>query len=124
MKLLPFLFVFSAIVLTLPNVEAGTCGCKGNKNCPLSCSQQVCCGGMGGVQYCDSSAGRLVCNNGYYSSCYCTRHAIMDLQQVGGCCTWKGGVFAISPTGVVVCHDGSFSEICTLATPIERVAAW
>lgn len=84
-----------------------------------------CCHTMGGISYCDSSAGRLVCNNGFYSACYCTRHAVMNLQLLKGCCLWKGGVLpAINNSGLVVCHDGSISEECSLQHPQERVATW
>lgn len=84
-----------------------------------------CCKQMGGVNYCDSSAGRLVCNNGFYSACYCTRHAVMDLQFLKGCCLWRGGVMSgINDTGLVVCNDGSISEECSLQNPLERVAIW
>lgn len=81
-----------------------------------------CCGGMGGVQYCDSSAGRQVCNNGEYSACYCTRHAVMNLQKIAGCCLWHGGVFRMDERGQVICNDGGVSEICGLQTHIEQVA--
>lgn len=81
-----------------------------------------CCGGMGGVQYCDSSAGRMVCKNGDYSTCYCTRHAVMDLQKIAGCCLWQGGVFKLSERGLVICRDGGISEICSLQTPEQRVS--
>lgn len=83
-----------------------------------------CCNKMGGIQYCDSSAGRFVCNNGYYSSCYCTRHAVMDLQKVEGCCLWQGGVMAIDGMGVVICNNGGASEVCSIGTAVEPVAAW
>jgi len=74
----------------------------------------ICCGAMGGIRYCDSSAGRFVCNNGYYSSCYCDRHASMDLQKIRGCCLWHGGVLSNDDgTGLVVCRDGSVSEECS-----------
>lgn len=83
-----------------------------------------CCSQMGGVSYCDSSAGRLVCKNGFYSACYCTPHAVMDLQLFRGCCLWKGGVVSTySVTGLVVCNDGSVSEECSLR-PEEKIAAW
>lgn len=73
-----------------------------------------CCSKMGGVNYCDSSAGRVVCNNGFYSACYCTRHAVMDLQLLKGCCLWQGGVMpTYDSTGLVVCRDGSVSEECS-----------
>jgi hypothetical protein len=75
-----------------------------------------CCHGMDGIHYCDSSAGRFVCKNGYYSSCYCTRRAVMDLQLFKGCCMWQGGVLA-ADTGIVVCNNGSVSEACSLQTP-------
>ncbi len=83
-----------------------------------------CCDKMGGVQYCDSSAGRFVCKNGYYSTCYCDRHAVMDLQRIQGCCLWQGGVMAYDETGTVVCNNGGVSEICALQNPIQSVAAW
>ncbi|MGC1182716.1 MAG: neurogenic locus notch [Legionella sp.] len=87
-----------------------------------------CCKKMGGVSYCDSSAGRLVCNNGFYSTCYCTPHAIMDLQLLRGCCLWRGGVMPppslSAPSGLIVCGDGSISEECSLQNPPEKIAAW
>ena len=76
-----------------------------------------CCAQMGGIQYCDSSTGRFVCANGYYSSCYCTRHAVMDLQRVEGCCLWQGGVMLVNPTGLVICNNGGVSAICSLTQP-------
>ncbi|KTD20394.1 neurogenic locus notch like protein precursor [Legionella lansingensis] len=79
-----------------------------------TCDKMNCCGAMGGISYCDSSAGRYVCNNGYYSSCYCTRHAVMDLQKLEGCCLWQGGVLTMDERGVVICNNGGISEICTL----------
>jgi hypothetical protein len=83
-----------------------------------------CCAQMGGVNYCDSSAGRIVCNNGFYSTCYCTPHAVMDLQLFRGCCLWKGGVVPTYNTnGLVVCNDGSVSEECSIQ-PNEKIAAW
>jgi hypothetical protein len=73
-----------------------------------------CCAEMGGVSYCDSSAGRLVCKNGFYSACYCDRHAVMDLQLLKGCCLWKGGILpTYDSAGAVVCRDGSVSEACS-----------
>ncbi len=83
-----------------------------------------CCAGMGGIQYCDSSAGRFVCQNGYYSSCYCTRHAVMDLQRIQGCCLWQGGVLLVDEVGLVICNDGGVSEVCSLQTPVESVSIW
>ena len=73
-----------------------------------------CCDSLGGIQYCDSSASRYVCKNGDYSTCYCTRHAVMDLQKIAGCCLWQGGVLKISETKMVICNNGSISEICGL----------
>ena len=81
-----------------------------------------CCSSMGGVSYCDSSAGRFVCNNGSYSACYCTRHAVMDLQKIQGWCLWQGGVFKINEMGLVICNNGGVSEICSLQNPTQRVA--
>ena len=85
-----------------------------------------CCGEMGGVSYCDSSAGRLVCKNGFYSVCYCTPHAVMDLQLLRGCCLWKGGVLPpdLRTPGVILCGDGSISEECTIQNVPEKVAIW
>ena len=82
-----------------------------------------CCGSMGGVQYCDSSAGRLVCKNGEYSACYCTQHAVMNLQELEGCCLWQGGVFHIDPFGLVICNNGGVSEICSLK-PVQPIIAY
>jgi len=84
-----------------------------------------CCKTMGGINYCDSSAGRLVCKNGFYSACYCTRHAVMDLQLLQGCCLWRGGVQpTLNSSGLVVCNDGTISEECTLQNPLERISIW
>jgi hypothetical protein len=92
---------------------------------PLQAHADGCCKLMGGTSYCDSSAGRLVCNNGFYSTCYCTRHAVMDLQRLRGCCLWRGGVLPnLDTTGLVMCNDGSLSEECSLIHPQESVAAW
>jgi hypothetical protein len=85
----------------------------------------TCCNKMGGVNYCDSSAGRLVCNNGFYSTCYCTRHSVMDLQLLRGCCMWHGGVLPETTTGgLIVCNDGSISEECSLVNPQQSIASW
>lgn len=83
-----------------------------------------CCAGNGGVKYCDSSAGRYVCRNGFYSSCYCTRHAVMDLQRVAGCCLWQGGVMVVAANGLVICNNGGVSEVCSIQTPVKKVAIW
>lgn len=76
-----------------------------------SCPQ--CCAGYGGIRYNDSSSGRFVCNNGYFSQCYGTRHAIMDLQKLKGCCLWEGGILKITYKNQVICRDGHVSEVCT-----------
>lgn len=91
-------------------------------NCYAACAD--CCSQMGGISYCDSSAGRYVCNNGYYSSCYCTIHAVMDLQRVSGCCLWQGGVLLVDPMGLVICNNGGVSEVCSLQNPVKKVATW
>lgn len=84
-----------------------------------------CCSKKGGIQYCDSSAGRYVCCDGDYSACYCTRHAVMDLQKIQGCCTWQGGVMMVEPaTGLVICNDGGVSEMCSIQEPIKAVSLW
>lgn len=83
-----------------------------------------CCEKLGGIQYCDSSAGRYVCKNGDYSACYCTRHAVMDLQKIVGCCLWQGGVFKSNDKGLVICNNGSVSEICSLQIPKESAAVY
>lgn len=114
-RCLSLIVLLSALPLTSAQAcLAGSRGCELNK----------CCGNMGGIRYCDSSAGRFVCNNGYYSSCYCDRHAIMDLRHIPGCCVWQGGVSRIDPTGQVVCNNGGISEECTLQNPVEPVASW
>lgn len=84
-----------------------------------------CCRTKGGIHYCDSSAGRYVCGDGNYSSCYCTRHAVMDLQKIQGCCLWQGGVLTTDhKTGQVICNNGSVSELCSLQTPIQSTTGW
>ena len=106
------IFIVSSWIFSIS--FAGSCGEK--EPCPnKACDDDICCARMGGVGYCDSSAGRLVCRNGYYSSCYCTRHAIMDLQLLQGCCLWQNGVSSIDKlTGYVICNDGGISQECTL----------
>lgn len=96
--------LMSLLIIALSNAEAFA-----------DCVQ--CCDQKGGILYCDSSSGRYVCNNGDYSACYCTRHAVMDLQQLEGCCLWQGGVFKINEMGLVICNNGGVSEICSLQTP-------
>ena len=83
-----------------------------------------CCAAKGGINYCDSSAGRYVCSDGDYSSCYCTRHAVMNLQRIKGCCLWQGGVLKVAPTGDVVCNNGSISEICSIHSIANPVSFW
>lgn len=87
------------------------------------CDKIHCCQEMGGISYCDSAAGRYVCMNGYYSTCYCTRHAIMDIQKLEGCCLWQGGVMTIDERGVVVCNNGGASEICSLQIT-KAISTW
>jgi hypothetical protein len=89
------------------------------------CGGTDCCGKMGGVQYCDSSAGRYVCNNGRYSSCYCKRNAVMDMQAFAGCCMWQGGVFKFdAKDGLLICNNGGVSEICSIGHVEKQVASW
>jgi len=84
-----------------------------------------CCAKMGGSSYCDSSAGRVVCKNGFYSACYCERHAVMDFQLLKGCCLWQGGVLpTFDRTGLVICNDGSVSEECSTANPYDRIGSF
>lgn len=94
--------------------------------CSATSFADGCCKQMGGISYCDSSAGRLVCKNGFYSACYCTRHAVMDLQLLRGCCLWHGGVYnkLSSSYGSVLCNDGSYSEECSIQKPPDSIAAW
>ncbi|WP_242604461.1 hypothetical protein [Legionella gresilensis] len=112
MQLIARVFAVWVFAVCFTQAYAGRCGdCQGD-DCPKHCPGQ-CCEKMGGVSYCDSSAGRLVCKNGYYSSCYCTRHAIMDLQNVQGCCLWQGGVLTVDEGGLVICNNGGISELCS-----------
>lgn len=97
-------FIFILIMLTINFANAG-CGAD-------SCNS--CCAGKGGILYGDSSAGRYVCNDGDYSVCYSTIHAVMDMQKFEGCCMWKGGVLKVLPEGIVLCRNGSYSEICSI----------
>lgn len=96
-------------------------GAASNRSCeepPFipSCDKVTCCNNMGGVSYCDSTAGRYVCNNGFHSSCYCTRHAVMDMQKFEGCCIWQGGVLDANDMGLVICNNGGVSESCSIQT--------
>ncbi len=63
--------------------------------------------------YCDTSAGRIVLNDGDYSKSYCRFNAVMDLQNIHECCTWQGGVLLVR-LGQVICRDGSVSPICSI----------
>lgn len=112
LKMHRILFLFISILVALPfSSFANDCG--------------ECCHASGGIQYCDSSAGRYVCSNGDYSSCYCTRHAVMDLQKIQGCCLWQGGVMKIDPsTGDVICNNGGTSEMCRTREPIKSVSLY
>jgi len=77
-----------------------------------------------GILYNDSSSGRFVLRDGYYSQCYSTRHAVMDLQKFKGCCMWHGGVEKINNKGQVICRDQSIAELCTLQNPKQSVAVF
>lgn len=112
--------LFSLFIVTLPVSYAAGPAC--DPNFVPYCDKKMCCNDMGGVSYCDSSAGRYVCNNGYYSTCYCTRHAVMDMQKFEGCCLWQGGVLTISETGIVICNNGGASEICTIQNPPQSTS--
>lgn len=98
------LFIF---IFTIATFGSALAGCADNE-----CDN--CCAGKGGIKYSDSSGGRYVCNNGDYSVCYSTIHAVMDMQKFEGCCMWKGGVLKTSPEGIVICRNGSYSELCSL----------
>lgn len=83
----------------------------------LSYGHTQCCQDMGGISYCDGSAGRYICKSGDFSSCYCKKTAVMDLQNIQGCCTWHGGVFKTTDLNQVICNDGTLSEICSYTVP-------
>lgn len=124
MRLLCSLLI-ALFLWTSPSFARTTVICDESTSFIPKCDKMNCCGSMGGISYCDSSAGRYVCNNGFYSSCYCTRHAVMDLQKIEGCCLWQGGVLTIDPaTGAVVCNNGGISEICSLQTPLQGTSTW
>jgi hypothetical protein len=113
----PFLtaLVFLASLTVMP--LSHSLGCLGlvNSPCPRDCGkEQSCCSGMGGISYCDSSAGFYVCNNGHYSTCYCDRHAVMDFQALEGCCMWQGGIYKTTRSGKVICRNGQEAEICSI----------
>lgn len=114
------------MILSRPFVYAGMLSLLFSSAYSFTNNNSGCCAKMGGVSYCDSSAGRLVCNNGFYSTCYCTPHAVMDLHMFRGCCMWRGGVVppSVNALGITVCNDGSVSEECSLNQGPEKVAAW
>jgi len=107
-KLLPLILLYC-----LTSTAYACFGWGSANQCPRDCGKETCCQKQGGISYCDSSAGRYVCKNGGYSSCYCTRHAVMDVQNVEGCCLWQGGVSKVSTRGVVICNSGGISEMCS-----------
>lgn len=106
-------FIYASGCLSLPSSP-----------CPKNCRVNTCCEKMGGINYCDSSAGRFVCNNGFISSCYCTRHAVMDLQHLEGCCLWQGGVKDTTYEGLVTCNDGTNSELCSTLRDDNKVGIY
>ncbi len=63
--------------------------------------------------YCDTSAGRVVLNNGSYSKLFCRYNAVMDFKYLHACCSWAGGVF-MDKQGNVICRNGSISPVCSL----------
>ncbi|MBA2711845.1 MAG: hypothetical protein H0U57_14800 [Tatlockia sp.] len=118
--------LLSAIFMSICTMSYAKINCpKTDPSCNFIpfCDRQKCCNEMGGISYCDSSAGRYVCNNGYYSACYCTRHAVMDLQKIEGCCLWQGGVMTTSVGGHVLCNNGGISEICSQPA-VPAVSSW
>lgn len=123
MYLLIRLLILCTLSIGMTIGFAGGCGNSQSKGCVKT--YDTCCGQMGGVQYCDASAGRLVCKNGFYSSCYCNRHAIMDLEHIQGCCLWQGGVLHVEDaTGLVICNNGAVSEVCSLQEPAHSIATF
>jgi hypothetical protein len=107
-----YVFLFILLVSGFAHANAG---CGGND----------CGGGMGGIQYCDTSAGRYVSNSGAYSSCYCKRSAVMDMQEFKGCCMWQGGVLKFDDlSGLMICNNGGVSESCSREHVKKKVAAW
>lgn len=84
----------------------------------------ACSGKSLDVCYCDSSTGRNVLNSGSYSTTYCTRRAVMNLQKLEGCCMWHGGVLKTTVKDGVQCRDGSVSEFCTRQIPHDKVSVY
>jgi hypothetical protein len=113
------LITISSILLFLSINNPGFSDCNGCKKYP-GCDS--CCSEMGGINYCDSTSGRYICKNGYFSACYCTRHADIDLQNLSGCCLWEGGIAKRDAKGRIHCRDGSISELCSLQNPVESIA--
>ncbi len=105
--------LFSAVSLLLSCSTSALANCNG----------ETCCAGSG-ISYCDSSSGRYVCRNGDYSTCYCTRHAVMEMDRFKGCCMWHGGVFKINSYGAVICNDSTISELCTDRRNNEKLTSW
>lgn len=125
MSLFTRLLIVITLILSVTIGHAGRCGQRDkNDHSNVPCYKDKCCQSMGGISYCDSSAGRFVCGNGSYSSCYCTRHAVMDLEHIQGCCLWQGGVMDIDDKGLVICNNGGVSETCSLETPPQSIASW
>ncbi len=49
----------------------------------------------------------------------------MDMQAFKGCCMWQGGVFKFdAKDGLLICNNGSVSEICSREHVEQSVAAW
>ncbi|HHF7345949.1 TPA: neurogenic locus notch [Legionella feeleii] len=122
--LLAITFFFLTFSVNAEIISPNDPRCRYDQPYIPSCAKTVCCGDMGGINYCDSSAGRYVCNNGYFSSCYCTRHAVMDLQKLQGCCLWQGGVFSTDETGLVICNNGGISQTCSGEPPYQPISSW
>ena len=83
-----------------------------------------CCVNHEGISYCDSTSGRYICGNGDISQCYCTRHAVMDLQLLKGCCIWDGGIDHVTNKGQVFCRNGKFADLCTLQRQVKQPVAF
>lgn len=107
-RCIKFLFVITYLI-------ASACFAYENPQCGC---------GHCGILYNDSSSGRFVMRDGYYSQCYSTRHAVMDLQKFKGCCMWHGGVEKMDNKGRIICRDTSISELCTLQNPKQSVAVF
>jgi hypothetical protein len=108
------------LALCLVNIQAHAC----TPTPPVP--TKGCCQTKGGIHYCDGSAGRYVCGDGDYSSCYCNRHAVMELDKIQGCCLWQGGVFKTDEaSGTIICNNGGVSLMCGLQIhPGSADAVW